>query len=273
MNRLERLVDGIDPVLSVSLRLVKARWRGDPLLDFIADHATPDSAVVDLGANRGVYTWRMAAAVGPRGRVHAIEPFPANVVALSALARHRDGIVVHPCAASDQESEAVLHVPSHEGHDVHALASVELRPGEDVSTIPVALRRLDGLLATETRPVSLLKCDVEGHEDAALEGGWSVIEEYRPAVAVEIEERHRRTPMTELFSRFAALGYEGRFVEGRAVRPLAEFDAEEHQQRFLGDDFIPYAPPDGYVSDFLFVPGHHTEPRARSAGRTVEEER
>ena len=35
-------------LLSASLRLVKARWRGDPLLDFIADHVETGSAVVDL---------------------------------------------------------------------------------------------------------------------------------------------------------------------------------------------------------------------------------
>jgi FkbM family methyltransferase len=273
VNRLERLVDRVDPVLSVSLRLLKARWRGDPLLDFIADHVRAGSAVVDLGANRGIYTWRMAAAVGPGGRVHAIEPFPANVAALSTLARRRRSIVVHPCAASDQESEALLHVPNHEGHEVHALASVEPRSGDDVSTIPVPLCRLDMLLADERRPVSLLKCDVEGHEDAALEGAWPIIDEHRPAVAVEVEERHRRAPVDELFRRFAALGYEGHFVEDHAVRPLAEFDLEEHQRRFLGDRFVPYALPEGYVSDFLFVPGRSRRVRRASAAATVEDQR
>lgn len=254
MNRLERLVDGVDPVLSVSLRLLKSRWRGDRLLDFITTHVTPGSAVVDLGANRGVYSWRMAAVVGRRGRVHAVEPFPANVAALERLARLRPAIVVHPCAASDQESEAVLHVPQHEGQDIHALASVEFRLCEGESEIPVGLHRLDALLADETRRVSLVKCDVEGHEDAALEGAWPVVEEHRPAVAVEIEDRHRAAPVDEVFARFASLGYDGYFVQHHTVLPLAHFDVVEHQRRYLDERFIPYSPPMGYVSDFLFVP-------------------
>ncbi|GAA4864557.1 FkbM family methyltransferase [Actinomycetospora straminea] len=257
MNRLERLVDRIDPVVSASVRLVKKRWQGDPLLGFLTENVTTNSAVIDLGANRGVYTWLMAALVGPGGQVHAVEPFPGNVAALTALSRRRRNIVVHPFAASDREAEAVLHVPSHGGQVIDALASVELRACDDESAFTVALRRVDSLLADEDRRVSVLKCDVEGHEDPALEGSWSVVEEHRPAVAVEIEDRHRHRPVEDLFARFTALGYQGYFVQDRAVRPLTEFDVESHQRRFLGGDFIPYSPPAGYVSDFLFLPGSH----------------
>ncbi|MDR0342170.1 MAG: hypothetical protein LBI49_03500, partial [Nocardiopsaceae bacterium] len=78
MNGVERMVDGIDPELSARLRALKLRLRHRVVWRLVRDLTGPGDVAVDLGANRGVYTYLMSVMVGRAGRVHAVEPFPAN---------------------------------------------------------------------------------------------------------------------------------------------------------------------------------------------------
>ena len=258
MNRIERAVDGLDPGLSVRLRALKMRLRHDPDWRLIRDLMPRGGVGVDIGANRGVYTYLMSSQAGPAGHVHAVEPYPAHGERLRILARRLGNVTVHPNAVSDHSGREVLRIPVHDGHRIDALATLGPGPpeadahhGEERCTVPV--RTLDELLAGE-RPVSLLKCDVEGHEQQVFRGAAEILNRDRPSVFVEIEQRHRQDPIDTTFELFAAAGYRGWFVTGGKLQPLEKFDLARHQLDFLHGEFIPYEMPGGYVTDFLFRP-------------------
>lgn len=253
MNRLERVVDEVNPGLSVRMRALKMRLQHDVCLRLIQDMIAPAEVGVDVGANRGVYTYLMSVRVGCQGHVHAVEPFPGNGARLRAIARRRGNITVHTVAASDHSGTGVLRIPVHDGHPIDALAS--LRPDEAArqESCVVPLCTLDELLETERR-ISFLKCDVEGHEQQVLEGAGRLLGRDHPVVFAEVEERHRADSIENTFAFFGAAGYRGWFVAGSELRPLHEFDAARDQLRFLDGRFVPYAMPDGYVHDFLFCP-------------------
>ena len=258
MNRLERIVDEVDPGLSARMRALKMRLHHDVCRRLIQTMMGPAEVGVDVGANRGVYTYLMSATVGGRGRVHAVEPFPANGARLRTIARRHRNITVHAVAASDHSGDAELRVPVHDGHSIDALASLrpdqagERETGRQESCV-VELRTLDELLEGERR-VSFIKCDVEGHEQQVFEGAARTLERDRPVVFAEVEERHRQDPIENTFAFFDAAGYRGWFVAGSELRPLREFDVARDQRHFLDGRFIPYTMPDGYVHDFLFCP-------------------
>lgn len=253
MNRLERVVDEVDPGLSVRMRALKMRMHHDVCLRLIQEMIGPAEVGVDIGANRGVYTYLMSIRVGGRGRVHAVEPFPGNDARLRAIARRRGNITVHTVAVSDHSGTGVLRIPVHDGHPIDALAS--LRPdqtGRQESCV-VPVRTLDELLEGERR-ISFLKCDVEGHEQQVFEGAARVLTRDHPVVFAEVEERHREDSIESTFAFFSMAGYRGWFVAGSELRPLREFDVARDQLGFLDGRFIPYTMPDGYVHDFLFCP-------------------
>jgi FkbM family methyltransferase len=252
MNRIERLVDGIDPGLSASLRALKMRWRHDIGRRLIREMMAPGDVGIDVGANRGVYTYVMSAEVGPNGRVHSVEPFPGNGERLATLARRRGNVTVHQVAVSDHSGTSVLRVPVHDGHSIDALATLGQGQWQDEETCVVQVRTLDALLEGE-RPVSFLKCDAEGHEQQVFQGAKGILDRDRPVVLTEIEQRHRKDPIETTFEFFAGLGYRGWFVS-RSLRPLDEFDVARDQLDFLDGSFIPYQMPIGYVCDFLFCP-------------------
>lgn len=253
MNGFERVADRIDPELSARLRAVKMRLRQRVVWRLVRNLTRPGDVAVDLGANRGVSTYLMSVMVGREGRVHAVEPFPANCDRLRTIARRRGNIRVHRLAVSDRSGTAVLWVPVRHGRPIDALAT--LRPGRTggPQRCEVALRTLDELMAGERR-IAFVNCDVEGHEQCVFDGAARILGRDRPVVFTEVEQRHRDDSIQNTFAFFADAGYRGWFVAEHGLRPLADFDVARDQLGFLDGRFTPYGMPRGYVHDFLFCP-------------------
>lgn len=131
----------------------------------------PGMTVADVGANVGYLTALMARAVGPSGKVYAVEPAPANVDILRHNVRTNrlDNVEVLPFACGTARRERVLYLrPNATLHSLH--------PGRDedgLSEARVAERTLDDLVH---EPVDLVKIDTEGAEIDVLEGMGQLLE-------------------------------------------------------------------------------------------------
>jgi FkbM family methyltransferase len=146
------------------------------LLAQFAKHVRPGSTVIDAGAHIGVHTVTLAKLAGRRGRVYAFEPQRkiyrelvfnlrlnglGNVVPLRYALGHTTATVeMDPILASN---EGGTHVG---------------RGGDRVE-----MRTLDSF---GFRDVSLIKIDVEHHEDFMLEGAQLTIARSRPVILIEI---------------------------------------------------------------------------------------
>ena len=248
-RRLRRVAPG-------TAALLTWQWasRRDGLSASVVDRfVSKGDAVVDVGANWGLYTARLARLVGPSGQVDAFEPHPAHAATLDRLARRRRQVAVHKMGLADAPGEATLHVPVVRGRDVTALSSLTAPSGAvEYRTVEVRVGRLDDELAGR-RPPSFVKCDVEGLELAVLRGGERTLESGRPALLVEIEQRHQEGPIADTFAYLAGLGYEGHYFASDGLAPLERFDLQRDQLDHLGPDVVEYGMPGGYVADFLFV--------------------
>ena len=123
MNRIERIIDRASPTLSVRLRYLKNRARGEEGLRLLPRLVASGDHVVDIGAYRGVYMFRLAQLVGPHGHVHAFEPVPGSADGLETIRRDAKNITIYPVALSDSAGEKPLNIPLFEGHRVEAYAS------------------------------------------------------------------------------------------------------------------------------------------------------
>jgi FkbM family methyltransferase len=262
MNGLERIVDEIDPGLSVRLRSLKMRLGHDIGEMLMRKMLRPGEVAVDVGAYRGAYVHTMSVRVGRGGCVHAIEPVPGNCERLRTIARRRGNITVHALAVSDRSGSEILRVPVHHGHRIEALASLEPSRRPDEDNCRVSLCTLDGLLAEERR-VSFIKCDVEGHEQRVFEGATRILNRDHPVVLTEVEQRHRSDSIDSTFGFFTRAGYRGWFLAKDGLRPLEEFVITRDQLDFLDGRFLPYGMPKGYVCDFLFCPPGTAPPPIR----------
>src|SRR4051812_7325983 len=225
------MIDRYAPRLSVELRLVKAKSRPDPRLRPMTHLVRPGDVTVDVGANRGAYTLHLSRLVGPTGRVHAVEPFPPNVTALDSL--RKANVVVHGVALSDHAGQEPLYVPRYEGRGLDALASLTPRTGSH-DEMPIDVATLDAVLGAEPGPVTLIKCDVEGHELSVLRGSDEVLRRDQPALLLKIEQRHQAPGerIDATFSHLADRGYRGYYALPDGIRPLEDFDVHRDQLSF-----------------------------------------
>lgn len=194
---------------------------------------------LDIGANYGTYALTLAR-IG--ARVDLFEPNPAIAAVLAAWAHRRAGIAVHALALSDRTGTAELVIPgdgSVEHDSSAALAGGAVANGRRVA---VPLAALDSLGITDA---ALIKIDVEGHEEAVLRGAAATIAASKPALIVEIEQRHIARPITAAFADVTALGYRGWFLCGDALLPLDRFETGRHQR--FG------APGQPYCNNFIFL--------------------
>jgi FkbM family methyltransferase len=148
--------------------------------DGLAGLVSPGSTVIDVGANIGYFTLRFARWAGEGGRVIAIEPEIRNLAALTRRVQRAEmgaNVELLRAAAADADGELLLAVtPGHPGD--HHLAD---------DGIPVRAFTLDGLVAGDARPVSLIKIDVQGAETLVLAGARRLIERHRPAIYLEVD--------------------------------------------------------------------------------------
>ncbi|MBS9533514.1 FkbM family methyltransferase [Mycobacterium sp. M1] len=234
------------------------RRRAGDLAMAVADHfAVGGATVLDVGASWGLFTYHLARRVGASGQVCSFEPHPDNAPMLSRLAAARSNVQFHPVAASDVAGIAQLCVPEQQGRLVTAQASLAHGfdgQGVNVQSTGIQTVRLDDAIPAGI-DVDFVKIDVEGHEQAVLRGGSAMLQRCRPAILIEIEQRHLSVPIAEVFSQLEALGYQLFFITESALHPIAHFDVHRHQMSMVASgEFHPFAMPDGYVHDFCAVP-------------------
>jgi FkbM family methyltransferase len=215
------------------------------------DKVIPDDAVtVDVGANCGLYTRRLARL---SRQVHAFEPSQQMARLLRRTSARN--VNVHEMALSDHDGDAELFIPQDDDGPVHGLASLEARadPSTRVVSAHVPMARLDAVIDQD---VAFVKIDVEGHELNVLNGAVELLERCQPVFLVEAEDRHRAEATRSVFEFFRRKSYRGFFLKDNEVIAVEQFDPGRLQDA----DALQ---PDGgrkdgqfYVNNFFFFPRH-----------------
>jgi FkbM family methyltransferase len=142
----------------------------------------------DIGAHFGLYALAMARAVGPTGKVIAVEPDP---YAVRCILRHTklnglDSVLtVLPAGASDRTATLELHQPQGPGASTSHFfyADEPWMAAQRVLCVPtVALDEL--VSAKRIPPPDFIKIDAEGHAGKALAGSRNAIADSSPVIVV-----------------------------------------------------------------------------------------
>jgi FkbM family methyltransferase len=169
-----------DPV--VGRELLATRTYEPHVASRLQQCLAPGGVFVDIGANVGYYTLLAAHRVGSAGRVIAFEPNPTSLKVLLLNTRPEgERIRVYPFAVSDREGFlSLMRIVSIASSK--RVSEDELRYPSDV-TLTYAVR-LDDVLRDERR-IDVLKCDIDGHDYRAIQGGLSTLARTRPVVFAE----------------------------------------------------------------------------------------
>lgn len=199
------------------------------------------TTAVDVGANYGGHTFNLLRAVGPAGRVIAVEADPQIAEQLRSWETLHPNLTVVSAAVVDYVGEVTFRVAAEQ----KGYGSILVRPHVDVAVerlVTVSATTLDTLLANEAGSVAFIKVDVEGAELLVLAGAEQTLRQRRPLMAVEIDwEAHSGTAAGRaFFGRMDSLGYEVRSLFGERLSSSSPHDL-----------MVLLVPPDRFVPEEL----------------------
>tara|TARA_B100002019_G_C21172333_1_gene549124 strand:+ start:58 stop:825 length:768 start_codon:yes stop_codon:yes gene_type:complete len=195
---------------------------------------------LDVGANIGIYSYHFKNSFE---NIDAFEPLTEISYRLKYF--QNECVKVHNCALSNKKGEFQIYIPYLLGKAVASLASLEKRDGDYKERI-VKVDKIDNF---DFKDVDLIKIDVEGHEEYVIEGARNVIKKNMPILIVEIEQRHIKKPIEEVFQSILKLDYNGFFLQNGGLTSLRQFNYDSHQKLYLNNVTCKQ-----YINNFIFIP-------------------
>lgn len=190
-------------------RCWRLRFKSEvPSIRYVRNAALAGTTVIDVGANKGVFSIYMSRAAGPTGKLIAFEAQPELGEHLLAVKRSfgldnmvlvNKGLSSAPGTLTMRRSEAGSGMAS-----FHSPAS------RDLEEVEIPVIRLDDYVREQNiGPVSFIKCDVEGHELDVFRGGQTLLARDKPTLLFECHDNEAEKG--ELFDFLSGLGYDGYF--------------------------------------------------------------
>ncbi|MEP2010827.1 MAG: FkbM family methyltransferase [Balneola sp.] len=151
---------------------------------------TPKQTVIDIGANIGLYSKFLSPLAS---KVLAVEPVPFTFQILSKnIERFKiENVTLYNNAISDHIGKALITVPIQSGVRNYFRASISSQEDDDdqsIHSVPIETTTLDSLCLDHAEKISLIKCDVEGHELQCVLGAEQIVKSHSPAWLIEISD-------------------------------------------------------------------------------------
>ncbi len=176
----------------VSLGCLSGHYERDETA-FILNSVKAGDTFVDIGANIGWFAVQAARAVGPGGRVIAIEPRARTGRYLARSLFEANGFSdraeVHHCAVGTEAGRFSIGWDNDAGNPggTWSLPTSEMQQefrDSGFSVEEVEVKTLDSLVAG--RKVDVIKMDIEGAEGLALRGAAATLAQSRPVILSEM---------------------------------------------------------------------------------------
>jgi len=173
-------------------------------LEFANRYVRHGDVAFDIGANVGIFSVVLGAAVGKSGRIVAIEPVSENISRLKKnLAKNKlENVDVVPVALGATEGRMVLHMANDAAYHSLGVVDPAFSAGGEIF---VAVRRLDDVWIEMGRPfVTFVKMDVEGAESDVLRGATELLGTCCPVLLIEANTKEH---LDDLRGQLGAFGY------------------------------------------------------------------
>ena len=238
------------------------RCKGDyvkPEIDLFEKLSDPARTTLDIGANDGTYAMYLCRFAA---QLYCFEPLPWLADGMKKKFRDARNVHVENCALGSTTETATIRIPITKARRYDTRSSLagnfeeQLIDGEKVletKNLNVAVKRLDDF---QLNNIGFIKMDVEGFELEAIKGGRETILRNRPALFIEIEQKHHADrPIADIFTYIMKLGYSGFFPMENRFLPIEDFNPSRHQPT------APGAAKGSYCGNFIFLPADITEKR------------
>jgi FkbM family methyltransferase len=229
------------------------------LLEFLCRR---DQDAIDVGANYGGYVHFMRRYAR---RVFAYEAMPE----LAQLLRRKfpRDVIVESTALSDNVGDAELYMPVIDGVMVIGCSTISTEASGVYEANRVTRVRLDRLDNVYTGIAGFIKIDVEGHEQAVLNGAVETIGRCLPRILVEVDERLAPGGLVRAKQFFAKLGYHGYFAHAGRLENIEQFSLANMQNPLnlpkMAAALHERPRLESYINNFIFLPPNEPDETPR----------
>jgi FkbM family methyltransferase len=225
--------------------------KGERELRFMRLLVQDDKIAIDIGSSIGLYAKELAKHTS---KVFAFEANP--LVASFAKQIAPRNVEVINVALSSRDGRMTLRIPiNHRNNPVSDLATVEAKnelPYEKIITVDVATKRLDDY---DFSSCGFIKIDVEGHEEAVLDGGWRLIETHRPVLMIELVDSFNPGTIKRVNDRLSDLSYAAYFLSEDRLQPFEKIGRDFEQKiNAIGRRPSSRSRKAENVNNFIFLP-------------------
>lgn len=177
-------------------------------IQYVRETSLAGTTVLDIGANKGVFSIYLSRAAGPAGKLIAFEAQPElgphlidvkHSFALENMTLVNKGLSSKPGILTMRRSEPGSGMASFHKEAATGLEKIE---------IPV-ISLDDYIDEQQLEAVSFIKCDVEGHELEVFRGAEQLLRRDHPTLLFECHDSEAISG--ELFAFLTELGYDGFF--------------------------------------------------------------
>ena len=195
----------------------------DDSLKFFRDYLKPGDRVIDVGANIGDTVLTSSVAVGASGSVVGIEAHPRTFGFFEDNLRLNRAANVTAINSAVGATSGALRFSDDRRDDMNRVGGGNLE---------VAVEKLD-VLISDSKPVALLKVDVEGYEKFVFQGGAQVLERTE-CVFFEVSSLHfARFDYTtrDLLELLLTAGFQIFRISGATslVRTSTDFESSDYE--------------------------------------------
>jgi FkbM family methyltransferase len=152
---------------------------------FILDLVGENDVVFDIGANHGWYSLNIAK-MYPRTKIYAFEPIKKTFDIMTENIRLNNFYNIYTFNIGIGKENSVLEFNYNKDMS-GATSMVNLLDRDNVEKITCSVCTLDSFVSDQNiSRVEFIKCDIEGAELFALQGGKDVLKRYRPKLFIEM---------------------------------------------------------------------------------------
>ncbi len=196
--------------------------------NFFKENLKPNSVVLDIGANIGLYSKIAADRVGPGGHVYCFEPSPQTRLFLEKNLADYQNTTIVPVAVGSSSGSISLYLED-ENWGCNSLLAKTGHP------LTVHMTSINDFLDQnpQIKKIDFIKIDIEGFEEDALRGMQKALS-YNPVMMIELNpsflRQHGRSP--EEFLKYLLLNFEKvLFIceKTGVLKPLRELEDLGHQ--------------------------------------------
>lgn len=198
----------------------------EPELIWIKNTLPQNAVFIDIGANIGTFLFYLESKLLSQN-IFAFEP---NLKLFTRLERIFPEIDIYPVALSNKNGTAEFKIPIIKGKKINSCGTLQtdfLEKNEQKKLIEnVEVMTFDHWCESKKLPkIDFIKIDVEGNEMETLYGAKKSIQQYKPLLMVEMEQRHHLRKLPDLVAEIEDWGYTAHFLN-RSTFALQPIDKE-----------------------------------------------